>query len=106
VRPRKAATGEMQPRARKHHEPLHRLGVAAVDTEHAKMADGDIRVQVYVKVTPAEGEEFKVRFDFGGNPRQGVDIYCTRNLSQADKQRLENLVTDFVGSIVIIFKVQ
>jgi hypothetical protein len=44
-------------------------------TERAEMADprspasdGNVRFQVYVKVTPAEGEEFKVRLDFGRDP--------------------------------------
>jgi hypothetical protein len=40
--------------------------------------------QIYVRVTPPVGEEFKVRFDFSGNPRQGVDIYCSRDLSELD----------------------
>jgi hypothetical protein len=48
--------------------------------------DSDVRFQVYVKVTPAGGEEFKVRFDFTGIPRQGIDIYCSRSLSRADRQ--------------------
>jgi hypothetical protein len=67
-------------------------------------SDGDVRFQVYMKVTHAEGEEFKIRFDFRGNPRQGVDIYCNRNLSEDDEQRLKDLAAKFVARIV--FKVQ
>jgi hypothetical protein len=80
-------------------------------TEHTEMADprlpastGNVKFQVYVKVEAKETEDFKVAFEFGGEPEEGILVHCNRDLSEAAEQQLKNLATKFVSRIV--FKVQ
>jgi hypothetical protein len=68
----------------------------------------EVHFLVTVRVTAPGQEEFTLTFAFSGSgPDQDVMIRCSRDLSDSDGERLENLVTNFVGDIAdVIFKVQ
>ena len=71
------------------------------------MPGDEVKFHVEVKVLAAGSENFRLSFDFGEDPNQGVAVRCSRNLSETDAQRLENLATNFVANIAdIIVKLQ
>ena len=71
------------------------------------MPGDEVKFHVEVKVLAAGSENFQLSFEFGEDPNQGVAVRCSRNLSETDAQRLENLATNFVGNIAdIIVKLQ
>jgi hypothetical protein len=67
---------------------------------------GDIRFRVKVKAAVPYRDEFHLTFDFSDETKP-VTIWCSRDLSGVDTQRLENLATNFVGNIAeVVFRVQ
>jgi hypothetical protein len=66
--------------------------------------DDAIRFHVGISVAAGSIEEFRLSFDFRDD--QGVNMRCSRDLSEDETRRLENLVVNFIDSIAnVILKV-